>query len=86
MACDITLGRLEPCKDSVGGLKAIYFINYDATFYGLATFTNEEITALDAAVGTFKYDLKGANSFDEANENSRENGTSFLDTNRNNCA
>ena len=77
MACDITLGRLEPCKDSVGGLKAIYFINYDATFYGLATFTNEEITALDAAVGTFKYDLKGANSFDEANENSRENGTSF---------
>ena len=77
MACDITAGRLEPCKDSVGGLKAVYFINYDATFYSLATFTNEEITALDAAVACFKYDLKGANSFDETNENSRENGTSF---------
>lgn len=77
MACDITLGRLEPCKDSVGGLKAIYFINYDATFYSLATFTNEEITALASAVATFKYDLKGANSYDETNENSRENGTSF---------
>ena len=77
MACDITLGRLEPCKDTVGGLKAIYIINYDSTFYGLATFTAEEITALDSAVACFKYDLKGANSYDETNENSRENGTSF---------
>ena len=24
MACDITAGRLEPCKDSVGGITAIY--------------------------------------------------------------
>jgi hypothetical protein len=28
MACDISLGRLEPCKDSTGGLKAVYFVNY----------------------------------------------------------
>ena len=28
MSCDISLGRLEPCKDSVGGLKAIYFVNF----------------------------------------------------------
>ena len=27
MACDISLGRIEPCKDSVGGLDAVYFIN-----------------------------------------------------------
>jgi len=33
MACDISLGRLEPCKQSVGGLRAIYFINYDSEFY-----------------------------------------------------
>ena len=25
MACDLSLGRLEPCKDSVGGLKNLYF-------------------------------------------------------------
>jgi hypothetical protein len=77
MSCDLTAGRLEPCKQSVGGLKAVYFINYDSTFYGTATFTLEEITALDSAVACFKYELKGANSFDETNENSRENGTSF---------
>jgi len=76
MACDITAGRLEPCKDSVGGLRAVYFANY-SEFYQDATFTSEEITALLAAVPTFKYDLKGANSYDESNENSRENGTSF---------
>ncbi len=29
MACEITNGRIEECKDSVSGLKAIYFINYD---------------------------------------------------------
>ena len=28
MACDIAKGRLEECKDQVGGLKAVYFINY----------------------------------------------------------
>jgi hypothetical protein len=77
MSCDITLGRLEPCKQSVGGLRAVYFINYDSTFYGLATLTSEEITALEDPVACFKFELKGGNSFDETNENSRENGTSF---------
>jgi hypothetical protein len=28
MACDLSSGRLEVCKDSVGGLKAVYFVNY----------------------------------------------------------
>jgi hypothetical protein len=27
MACDLSLGRLIPCKDTVGGLKAIFFMN-----------------------------------------------------------
>lgn len=78
MACDITLGRLEPCKDSVGGLKAVYFINYDAAIATGATIIAEEITAFTPAITMYKYDLKGANnSFDETNENSRDNGTSF---------
>jgi hypothetical protein len=78
MACDITLGRLEPCKDSVGGLKAVYFINYDAEIATGADITSEEITGFTPAITMYKYDLKGANnSFDETNENSRDNGTSF---------
>ena len=78
MACDITLGRLEPCKDSVGGLKAVYFINYDATIYTGATIVAEEVTGFTPGITMYKYDLKStANSFDETNENSRDNGTSF---------
>lgn len=77
MACDLTAGRLEPCKDSNGGLRAIYFANYDSGLYANFTFTAEEITALTSPVTVYKYELKGVNSFDEANENSRENGTSF---------
>ena len=30
MSCDITKGRLLDCKDAVGGLKAVYFINYSS--------------------------------------------------------
>jgi hypothetical protein len=78
MSCDITKGRLEPCKDSVGGLKAVYFVNYDAAIAADATITAGEITAFDTTLSLYKYDLKGANnSFDETNENSRDNGTSF---------
>ena len=77
MACNITAGRLEPCKDSNGGLRAVYFINYDSGLYDNITFTSEEVTALASPVTCYKYELKGANSFDEANEISRENGTSF---------
>ena len=28
MACDLTHGRLEVCKEFVGGIKAVYFIPY----------------------------------------------------------
>ena len=77
MSCILTAGRLEPCKDSNGGLRAIYFINYDSALVDNLTLVDEEITALTSPVTCFKYELRGANSFDEANEISRENGTSF---------
>ena len=28
MACDLSLGRKEPCKDVVGGIKAVYFADF----------------------------------------------------------
>ena len=28
MACDLTLGRKEPCKDVVGGIKNLYFVDF----------------------------------------------------------
>tara|TARA_R110000796_G_scaffold170718_1_gene287666 strand:+ start:35 stop:565 length:531 start_codon:yes stop_codon:yes gene_type:complete len=78
MSCDIISGRLEPCKDSVGGLKAVYFVNYDSDIYTDATIVTGEITGFATPITLYKFDLKGSNnSFDESNENSRDNGTSF---------
>ncbi len=80
MACDVNLGRLEPCKDSVGGITAIYINGaYSSGLLDSATFdATDEITAFASPLTFYKFDLKGANGFEQTNENSRENGTSFF--------
>ena len=56
MSCDISLGRLEPCKDSVGGIRAIYFINYTSGLLDTATFDSDEIiTGFASALTLYKY-------------------------------
>lgn len=75
--CDISLGRNEPCKDSVGGLAAIYFINFgDITGLAYDETNTDEIDDL-GDLTAYKYDLKGANSLEETVNSSRENGTTF---------
>jgi len=81
--CDIANGRIEQCKDSVSGLKAIYFINYDDLNPddGLTFVPNtEEIDTWEpsAALVLYKYELKGSNSFETTINSSRENGTTFF--------
>lgn len=79
MACDVTLGRLEPCKDQVGGIKAFYVANYVSGLLDSATFdATDQITAFATAITFFKYDLRGAtHNLDEAGETSADNGTTF---------
>jgi hypothetical protein len=79
MACDVNLGRLEPCKDSIGGILAIYINGaYTSDLLTTASFdATNEITGFAAPLTFYKFDLKGVNSFDQTNENSRDNGTSF---------
>jgi len=87
MSCDITHGRLEQCKDVVGGLQSIYILNYgeydpitDVT-YSLLPGQEDLITAiaLTAATPIYKYELKGTNSFETTITSSRENGTTFFE-------
>lgn len=80
MACDIIdSGRTEACKDSVGGVRNLYVANFDATLFDTATLTLDEITALATAVDVYKFEVRGDNNtFEETNENSRENGTSYF--------
>lgn len=77
MACDLTRGRKEPCKDVVGGLKAVYFTDFGD--YGTVTQTDDEITDMDGTFTAYKYELKGNSSFEQAITSSRENGTTFFD-------
>lgn len=81
MACDISHGRTEQCKDQVGGLKAVYFINYqiaksDVTYDGTNT---DMITAITNVDTLYKYELKGAdNTFDQEIISDRNAGTTYF--------
>jgi len=78
MPCNITLGRLEGCKDSVGGLNAIYFVNFGAM--GDLTISDETVTGISATTpDAFKYDLRGTSTFDQSLTSSRDNGTTFAE-------
>ena len=78
MACNITAGRLEGCKDSVGGLNAIYFVNFGAM--GALSVTDETITGVgEASPSAFKYDLRGTSTFEQSLTSSRENGSTFAE-------
>jgi hypothetical protein len=80
MSCDISAGRLEPCKNSVGGLKAVYFVNDgDATGYTYDTVDTDVIDAVTGTPSAYKYDLKGNSSFEQTITSSRENGTTFFE-------
>lgn len=81
MACDLTKGRIEPCKDSVGGLKEVYFADFgDLNSTGTNIAADDSIDNFDSATGTvYKYDLKGNSSFEQAITSSRENGTTFFE-------
>lgn len=80
MACDIANGRVEPCKDAIGGLDAIYFANFgiedsDVTF----TSGTDEISDINGITNLYKFELKGTNSFEQTITSSRENGTTYFE-------
>ena len=80
MACDLTLGRLEVCADSIGGLRNVFFVNY-WEITGV-TYDGTDTDVIDAVAGTpdaFKYELKGASTFTQNINKSRENGTTFFE-------
>lgn len=76
MACNITAGRNEVCKDSIGGLAGVYFLNFTT-----GSFTKNgtgQVTALPAASTVYYYELKGNSAYTETVNTSRDNGTTFF--------
>jgi hypothetical protein len=81
MSCTFTLGRIEPCKDQVGGLNKVYFINaISAAAIAYDTANTDVISQLATAVtSAYVYDLKGTSNFEQAITSSRDNGTTFFE-------
>lgn len=90
MACAITHGRVEPCKDSLAGLTNVYFINenitanyiYQETAPGVYAVDNdfsEVIDYVNFVEKLYKFELKSnENVYDQEIVSSRENGTTFF--------
>ena len=74
MACNITRGRLEPCKNNVGGLKMAYAINYVPDAF---TVTNGVASAISVAVdAVYPFELRSdSNTLVESLVADRNNGT-----------
>ena len=80
MSCDLANGRLEVCKAAVGGIDAVYFVNYND--YTGITYDGVNTDVIDSVAGVsslYKYELKGTNSFEQVVNSSRENGTTFVE-------
>lgn len=74
MACNLTSGRTEPCKDSVGGIKKAIFLDYVEDAFtvssGQATAINAEVTEV------FEYELRSDNNtFSESLVSDKNTGT-----------
>jgi len=77
MACELTAGFLLDCKDTIGGIKAIYLQQHADFLTGVSIDGNEEIETLPAA-DLYKYICpKHTGSFTEEVASSVENGTIF---------
>jgi hypothetical protein len=77
MACDLSAGRNVPCKDVVGGIDAVYFVDFGNL--GAITLTSDEVTDMAGTFSAYKYDVKGANSLEQAVTSSQDNGTTFFE-------
>ena len=90
MACELTTGRALDCRDTVGGVKAIYLAQHDSVNIGggagasiepsSGEVNDVDLTGSGTGSQLFKYNLvRGTGSFTETITGSTENGTIFYD-------
>ena len=74
MACFGTKGRIVPCKDSMAGIRGLYFIDFGTI---TASFDGTQTNVIDdlGAVTALKYDIKSATSLAQTVTSGQENGT-----------
>ncbi len=86
MACNLNLGRKEPCKQNIGGIDELYLMKWSDVDYD----STDNITSEDISIFTFvkkgggnltayKFDLKGINSFESTSTVSQETAAKVYD-------
>lgn len=58
MACNLTAAIGLSCKDTVGGIKAIYFSDFQVGGYAGMTFASGVLTGIDPAQTVYRYDVQ----------------------------
>lgn len=87
MSCELTTGRLKPCKDAVGGIRKIHFVDFgdlgDVTLASDSDTANpDNVTDIGGDAGALTYhtyDVKGNSSLETNIQSSLENGTTFFE-------
>jgi len=73
--CNLQYGRNEVCKESIGGIQGVYFLNY--TTGSFTKNADGEVTSLSGST-VYYYQLKGNSTYTETVNSSRDNGTTFF--------
>jgi hypothetical protein len=79
--CNVTAGRQEVCKESIGGLQGVYFLPYTTASFTQTAGTSTAdplLTAVPSGSTLYYYQLKGTSAYTETVNTSRENGTTFF--------
>ena len=90
MACTLTAGRSEPCKEQVGGIDRVYFINFDGDTTGVTSSTatfdtgddylaGDALTAVTGTPSAYEYEIKGGSSFTQNIVSDRNTGTTYFE-------
>lgn len=82
MACELTKGRALDCKDIVGGIRAVYFVQLDDVTLTTSAGAVTDIDIVGSGSGDelYKYSLvRATGSFTETITASAENGTVFYE-------
>lgn len=82
MACDLTLGRAWKCKEVVGGINNVYFVDYGDVTSSTITYDATNTDVIESVSGTpsaYKYVVKEGSSYVENIQSSTESGTTAFE-------
>ena len=75
MSCNLTSGRVVPCRNKSGSIKRVYFADFGTL--GAITESAGLISALGGTPVFYQFDVRGTSNLDTVVTSSRENGTTF---------